>query len=307
MTKESGFALPLVLGITTILVVIVISISTSVSHKITLMTELDSRTRADMKTYSAFNEVMFYLATSTFTSMDLIIPPDMELDKKAPMGTVPGITLWNLFGVPISLKEGVTVTLRDAAGMVSFFANPKLLERSLARFSADTDHIAKVMDRLADWQDNDDFMRINGAEAWEYRQAGYAYGPRNAPLQCVEEVRLIMGMNDSMFDRIRPEIMYWASGNINYLTMSESLLRVILQDDRMTDQILQLRRDRQLSGSLFTTITGLHETEYNFFYPSGLILVEITGRVDQSTDRIQTVVSKKGSRNRPFTIMEWVR
>ncbi len=306
MIKENGFALPLVLGISTILVLVIISISNSVSHKIALITEMDSQARADMKTYSAFNEVIFNLTTSNFTPTDMAVLPVSDMDQTAPMGMIPGIALWNLFGVPISLEEGVTVTLRDTAGMISFFSNPKLIERSLARFSADTKQIATIVDSLADWRDNDDFKRINGAEAWDYRSAGYTYVPRNSYLQCIEEFRLIKGMNSFLYERIRPEMIYWASGSDNYLTMSESLLRVVLDDDRMADQILQLRRDRLLTDTLFTAITGIHGTE-NSFSPSGLILVEITARVDQSTDRIQTVVSKRGSKNRPFTIMEWMR
>jgi len=307
MSKENGFALPLVLGITTILVVIVISISTSVSRKINLITELDSRTHAEMKTYSAFNEVVFNMSISMFTSTDMVFVPVATPDVTVPMGMESGITLWNLFGVPIPLKDGVTVTMRDAAGMISLFSDPQLMERFLSCYTTNTEQIAKIVDSLADWRDQDDFKHINGAEALDYRMAGYRYGPRNAYLQSVDEFNLVMGMTPELFDRICPEMIYWASGNINYLTMSESLLRAALQDDKMTDQILQLRRNRQLTGSLFSAITGLQETESNIFMPPGFFHLEISAQVEQATDRIQAIVSKKGSRNSPFTITEWVR
>jgi general secretion pathway protein K len=41
---------------------------------------------------------------------------------------------------------------------------------------------------IADFRDADDFVRPGGAEEAEYRAAGLAWGPKNAPFQAVEEL-----------------------------------------------------------------------------------------------------------------------
>lgn len=47
---------------------------------------------------------------------------------------------------------------------------------------------------LADWVDADGNQRPNGAEAPAYRAAGRPYGPRNAPLESLSELPLILHM-----------------------------------------------------------------------------------------------------------------
>jgi len=306
--QSNGFALPLVLGISTLLVVLIISIGSSVTHKIHITGELNARLNAELKAYSAFNDILYKLNTSTLTPTDVAVMPDMDYGRTSlPAGRETGITLLNLFGEPITLEEGVTVTLRDTAGMVDFMTNTRLLEILLNKVVPDVDQIAVILDSLADWQDKDDFKHINGAELRDYRLAGYSYVPRNSYVQSIEELRLIKGMSPPIFDRIRPELVYGISDSINYLTMSEFLLSAVLRNEKTLEQVLQLRRNRLLTRTLFSAISGISETEESTFYPSGKIVVEIAARVDPSVERLQFTLLKKESQDKPFVILEWNR
>ncbi len=51
-----------------------------------------------------------------------------------------------------------------------------------------------AMAALADWVDADNSPRPNGAEAAAYRAAGRPHGPRNAPLESLSELPLILHM-----------------------------------------------------------------------------------------------------------------
>lgn len=301
-----GFALPLVLGIITILTIVIISISDSVIHKVGIVIELDSRVRAETMTYSAFNEVIFNLMTATFTATGMKIHQvegqDMTSDNKNMVTS----EWWNLYGDPIVMHNGATVILRDAAGMVSPLAGTKIFQQLLDQIVNDRDRIAGFIDLLEDWMDADDFTRLNGGEAWNYRQEGYKYGPRNSFLQALDELRLIKGLSPAVFEKMRSDLIYWPGG-INYLTMSENLLYACLQDKDMVKLLVDLRRAGQLSSVVFAGITGILETEENLTMPTGMIHAEITTQLHHATDRIEFVVLNTGTSTQPFTILEWRR
>ena len=53
--------------------------------------------------------------------------------------------------------------------------------------------------KLRDWQDTDDARQQDGAESAEYRALGTSYGPRNAPLKSIRELRMLFGMSDELY------------------------------------------------------------------------------------------------------------
>lgn len=61
-------------------------------------------------------------------------------------------------------------------------------------------------DRILDWREPGIGKRLNGAKAEDYRAAGIVYGPRKAPFESVEEVKLVMGMTAQLFDALAPAL-----------------------------------------------------------------------------------------------------
>ncbi len=57
---------------------------------------------------------------------------------------------------------------------------------------------------LADWIDADDRPRPQGAEAAAYRAAGLSYGPRDAPLESLAELPLLLGFPPDLYPRLLP-------------------------------------------------------------------------------------------------------
>jgi len=294
--NQNGYALPTVIAIALIISVITMSIAFSVREKTAVAQELMGRSSASFKSYSAYNEVIYNILTSTFTSTGINIY--REDGSKS---------FWNLYGEPIELTDDVTISLRDTSGMLTPMYMAKKVRMLADYVSNDSKKANSFADALADWQDIDEFKRLNGAESFDYRMVGYVYGPRNFYIQTPREIMLLKGFNADFFEEIRDDLVYWGGGSINYLTMSNRLLAALLHNDSLTKRLIQIRKEGNLTGTLFRSMTGILYTEENIYMPSGWIKLEITAREGKAVDSIKAVVLKRETDRRPFLVTQWKR
>lgn len=102
-------------------------------------------------------------------------------------------------------------------------------------FSAD--EAFALTQKLLDWADEDDEMRIDGAESEVYAAAAeWPYAASNRTVQRLEELAVIDGFRDTFFDELgRPNIYFqtfagavsvYADGNLNVNSASDLALRV---------------------------------------------------------------------------------
>lgn len=268
----------------------------SVRREGLVIREFVNRNAAYLKSYGTFNMVLYGIVTAV---------PEPEGFRVTMPGGVK--TFWNLYGTPIEIDNGVKVKLRDSAGMVSVLFQPGLLRKLLEQEIKDTARVNHFMACLADWQDRNDLKRLNGAESYDYRSAGFSYTPRNFYIQVPEEMMLIMGMEPDIYEKISDDIMYWGTADINFLTMSPRMLKIFLKDESLVERIVRMRKGGHLTLSQFMRMTGLRNTEGMVGHPSIWIKVEIESRVNQSADRIQAVIMNKQSIDEPFRIIKWKR
>lgn len=104
--------------------------------------------------------------------------------------------------------DGMRLGLRvgDVAGLVDVNA-PAAAEKLLPLLRQNgVDAVAAqaLLAVLADWIDADDRARPQGAEAAAYRAAGLGYGPRNAPLESLAELPLLLGFPTELYPRLLP-------------------------------------------------------------------------------------------------------
>jgi general secretion pathway protein K len=107
----------------------------------------------------------------------------------------------------------VQVELTDESGLIDInTADDALLQGLFASVGVPADQAVALSDAIQDWRDPDDMPRPQGAELNEYRAAGLAYAPRNAPFQTVGEVQQVLGMNYDLFEKIEPAITIYGGG-----------------------------------------------------------------------------------------------
>jgi len=138
----------------------------------------------------------------------------------------------------------VRANVQDETGRIDLnAASDTLLQSLLTSNGVDFDTAQSLTDRILDWREPGSAKRLNGAKAEEYRQAGFPYSPRNGPFATVEELKLVMGMTEDLFERLAPAMtVYSQSPLIDTDIAPRAVLRALPTMDEDTVSALLLQR-----------------------------------------------------------------
>jgi general secretion pathway protein K len=104
-------------------------------------------------------------------------------------------------------RHRVRVSVQDEAGKVDLNRAPEeLLRGLLITVGLDPDAAQALVDKILDWREPGIGKRLNGAKTDDYRAAGLSYGPRNGPFESVEELQLVLGVNEQLYQRLAPSL-----------------------------------------------------------------------------------------------------
>jgi general secretion pathway protein K len=121
------------------------------------------------------------------------------------------VVRWEIDGLPVE------VAVFDEAGRIDLNGAPRvLLDGLMIAAGVAGDRREAVVDAILDWRDPDDLRRLAGAEDRDYESAGRGYGSRDEDFQSVEELRLVLGVDQAVFERIAPALtVYSGSGGVS--------------------------------------------------------------------------------------------
>ncbi len=101
----------------------------------------------------------------------------------------------------------ILASIQDEGGKIDLNAGADALLKGLfVSVGVGDDEAGALVDSIADFRDEDDFKRLNGAEADDYYAAGLDYGPRNSAFEAVEELHLVIGMTRELYDKVSPAL-----------------------------------------------------------------------------------------------------
>lgn len=111
-------------------------------------------------------------------------------------------------GRPVRCSLGggdwLDIAIEDETGKVDLnAAGERLVGAALLAAGVADDDAGRLAQRLLDYRDSDEVRRPFGAEAEEYRESGRA-GPKNEPLDTIEEVEQVLGAPMGLADALRP-------------------------------------------------------------------------------------------------------
>lgn len=156
-----------------------------------------------------------------------------------------------------------------------------------------------LLDAIVDWRDADDDPHPAGAEASQYTKKGLTYQPSNQPFQSLEELQLVFGMDEEIFNDIKEFITVYAEKpEIEYALASEELLRLILADYQNRD-IHDIDLENQLKNRQDNRFLSNELIEKSEIYT---VIVE-TRMADTSTAVIEAVI--KPQNQQPNVILDW--
>lgn len=147
-----------------------------------------------------------------------------------------------------SPSEGIRNKTRDQ--ILLLFA-AKLQDQSAFSKKYANFRFNELVNDIADWVDADK-VRIDGgsAETSRYPELRNDFIPPNQPFKTMEELHMVFGMTDEIFDVLKPAITLYGGKGININYADKPTLRAL--DTRMTDeiveQIIRRRSDPSLGG-----------------------------------------------------------
>lgn len=150
---------------------------------------------------------------------------------------------WRVDGVPVSLPFGgarVTWRIQDELGKVDLnAAEAAALERLLLAAGAVPEEAELLARRIEAWRRPADERILDDEE--DYLLAGYE--PRRGPFQSIEELRLLAGMSEALFERVAPALtVHSQRPQVDPASAPELVLRALPGlDDRRVTEILEAR------------------------------------------------------------------
>ena len=216
---------------------------------------------------------------------------------------------WKRDGTPYDWQfEGVSVRveMRDESAKIDLNTASEALLRGLLVSSGVADEDAnRLLDAILDWRDPDSFKRPNGAEEPDYRAAGLAYRPGNAPFQAMEELQLVLGMRPEIYRRIAPSVtVYSRQPGVNTQVASrEVLLAIPGLTSEVVDEYIARREAARAAGEPLPTLPQAGA------YASGMTPVLNVRSVARSEDGAvftrEAVALLRPVPRKPVTFVAW--
>ncbi len=115
---------------------------------------------------------------------------------------------WRADGTVYSMASGegeVSIVIADEAGKIDLNRAPvELIQGLFTAVGLAAAEAQALTAAIADFRDGDDETHAGGAEDAEYSAAGFAWGPKNAPFEAVEELHQVLGMTRQVYALASP-------------------------------------------------------------------------------------------------------
>lgn len=99
-----------------------------------------------------------------------------------------------------------------------------------------------IADSILDWVDEDGDPRENGAEDGYYKGIEGGYACKNARFQILEELFLVKGMTQDVFDKVSAYLTVYGNGRVNLNTAGQYVLEALGLSDTLADKVIRFRR-----------------------------------------------------------------
>jgi general secretion pathway protein K len=192
-----------------------------------------------------------------------------------------------------------------------------LLQALFAKSPADEEQQGKLVGAVLDWRDPDDLVNLNGAEKDQYKKEGLKYGPRNKPFQAVEELQMLLGMDELIYNWLAPIItVYSGKPQVNIKLATPKVLNILPGlDAGLIDSFIAARLDSAKNDLPVPEFTGGLSGIANSGGGAVTIISEALMPDETSAIVVATVMKAETGGSlpdetdtaAPFTILKWER
>jgi general secretion pathway protein K len=139
-----------------------------------------------------------------------------------------GREVWSTDGTPYTGKLGngsYSVSITDESGKIDINmmndASAIILKSLLSNSGVSAEDAEIIADSIMDWKDEDDLVRLHGAEDDYYSSLSNPYKAKNANFDTVEELLLVKGVTSDLLYGTKEK-----KGIINFLTVNSKTNRI---------------------------------------------------------------------------------
>ena len=288
-TRQTGMALVLVLWFVALLSILAIGFSRSVRTEIQIAHNLleDTRDRhlAEAAVQMGIHELL-----------------KLEQDDSSPL--IPGVSKGFLFD-----GRQLSYTVRDERGKVDLNQAPdELLLSLLQNAGADDASASGIMDAIADWRDDNDLRRLNGAELAEYEEAGLRSVPSNRPFVSIAELQQVIGIDTELYKKLRPNItVHGFNEQINPQSAPREVLQALPEVNTIEiDEIIASRKksSEEDADEPFPNLTGVDNWISQETGPAYSIKGIASSSVKEAYTRELTVWITDGAYENPYFVLD---
>lgn len=147
-----------------------------------------------------------------------------------------------------------------------------------------------LVDAILDWRDPDNIPREFGAERKHYRNAGIMYGPKNGPFNAIEELRLVKGFDEAIYQRLAPMITVFSHSAAIDPQLKATLLNSSIAENEMPPEISATSAERHRRPAR----SG-----------SNVLRIVSSGNVRGVVSRVTAVVEIDPNGATPYQILAW--
>ncbi len=107
---------------------------------------------------------------------------------------------------------------------------------------ADVDKATDIANAIVSWREIGDVELIGFYSDDYYAQLPYPYEPRKIPFELIDELRLLRGVTEDIFQALFPYVTVYGNGKVNINTVSVPVLRALGLDDAVIDKLVAVRQ-----------------------------------------------------------------
>lgn len=303
-SPQSGFALVLVLWVLSLLTIMAGSFALTMRRESTIVAGIKDNAGA----------IAAAEAGIAYAEMMLLHP---EQNRR-----------WRADGNIYQVDFGDTqirLRLLSEAGKIDINkANLALLQGLMTQSPLDESQQAKLIGAIIDWRDQDDLVSIDGAEKKEYEDAGLKYHPRNKPFQTLEELQMVLGMDEQVYNWLIPiATVHSRQAQVNLQLASAKVLKLLPNlDAGLIDSYVATRLD-SAKNDMPTPVfpAGLVNAGNGAGGNAAVTIVSEAILADESSALVAATVLKSsggqadlldaadsdGSQAQPYKVLEWQR
>jgi len=298
---KKGFAFSITMWIIASLLFATVVILRFAKEEVGLSQGLNDKIKTQLTAQSVFEALKFYVPTADYTLTSLKNSLLQETQYPFPTEMV-------LDGREYNVTQKIQLSIKDTSMMLNVtYDSSTMIAKALTR-EKEEELSAVLKDSLEDWRDEDNLVKVNGAEENTYRSLGQRIKVRNTnAIQDIHELQMIQGFDELNSSLIESNLYYGRGTSVNLMLMDNRryLSTLLGVDEAFMQKLLELRESEPLKFRKTLATLPAYNDDYMGFWLSKQLVVKIEVHEGRARSILKAILTFKQLNERPYMILSY--